>query len=71
MAQARRILRAAKEWGLGIRLHADQFSADQGSLLAAEMGAATADHLESTTAAGLEALRAASGAAGAAAGFGL
>jgi imidazolonepropionase len=59
VAQARRILRAAKELGLGIRLHADQFSADQGSLLAAEMGAATADHLESTSAAGLEALRSA------------
>jgi imidazolonepropionase len=59
VAQARRILRAAKVLGLGIRLHADQFSADHGSLLAAEMGAATADHLESTSAAGLEALRAA------------
>lgn len=59
VAQARRILHAAKELGLGIRLHADQFSADYGSLLAAEMGAATADHLESTGAAGLEALRAA------------
>jgi imidazolonepropionase len=59
VAQARRILLAAKDLGLGIRLHADQFSADYGSLLAAEMSAATADHLESTGAAGLEALRAA------------
>jgi len=58
VAEARRILQAAKQRGLGIRLHADQFSADQGSLLAAEMGAATADHLESTGDAGLEALRA-------------
>jgi len=58
VAQARRILRAAKQRGLGIRLHADQFSADQGSLLAAEMGAATADHLESTSDVGFEALRA-------------
>lgn len=57
--QARRVLLAAKEQGLGIRVHADQFSADYGSMLAAEVGAATADHLEATTDAGLEALRAA------------
>ena len=42
-------MRAAQALGLGLRLHADQFSADYGSLLAAELGAATADHLESTT----------------------
>ena len=59
MEVARRFLRAARHWGFGIRVHADQFSADYGSLLAAEMGAATADHLEATTAAGIEALRAA------------
>jgi len=58
-AQARRILLAAKAQGFGIRMHADQFSADEGSLVAAEVGAATADHLEATTAAGLEALGAA------------
>lgn len=55
--QARRVLLAAKKQGLGIRLHADQFSSDYGSMLAAEVGAATADHLEATTDAGLEALR--------------
>lgn len=58
-AQARVILRAARDLGLGLRLHADQFSADEGACLAAEVGAATADHLESTGEAGLEALRAA------------
>ena len=57
--QAAEILRAAKALGLGIRMHADQFSADHGSLLAAELSAATADHLERTTPAGLAALRAA------------
>lgn len=57
--QARTILAAAKALGFGLRLHADQFSADKGALLAAEMGAATADHLEATGPAGLEALRAA------------
>jgi imidazolonepropionase len=57
--QARRVLRAAKEQGLGLRVHADQFTADYGSMLAAEVGATTADHLEATTDAGLAALRAA------------
>jgi imidazolonepropionase len=54
--QARAVLGAAKSYGLGLRLHADQFSADAGALLAAELGAVTADHLESTTDAGLAAL---------------
>jgi imidazolonepropionase len=53
---ARAILRAAQALGLGARIHADQFSPDAGALLAAEIGAATADHLESTTAAGFAAL---------------
>ena len=54
---AAQIVRAARAQGLGVRMHADQFSADYGSLVAAEAGAATADHLERTTLAGLEALR--------------
>jgi imidazolonepropionase len=54
--QARTVLRAAQGFDLGLRLHADQFSADYGTRLAAELHAATADHLESTTAAGLAAL---------------
>jgi len=53
------ILRAARALGLGVRMHADQFSADHGSLTAAEVGAATADHLECTTSVGLAALKAA------------
>jgi imidazolonepropionase len=57
--KARTILAAAKALGFGLRLHADQFSTDAGALLAAEMGAATADHLEATSPVGLEALRAA------------
>jgi imidazolonepropionase len=57
--KARAVLRAAESAGLRLRLHADQFSADYGSLLAAELGADTADHLESTGARGMEALRAA------------
>lgn len=57
--QARKVLRAARDLGLGLRLHADQFTADAGANLAAELGAATADHLEATTIAGLKALQAA------------
>lgn len=56
---ARTVLRAAQAFGLGLRVHADQFSADYGSLLAAELHAATADHLESSTPAALAALHAA------------
>jgi imidazolonepropionase len=57
VAQAGEIVRAAKALGLGVRVHADQFTADYGSLVAAEVGAATADHLEHTTPAGLAALQ--------------
>jgi imidazolonepropionase len=57
--KARLVLQAAKRLGLGLRVHADQFTADSGSLLAAELHAATADHLEATSPAGWEALRAA------------
>jgi imidazolonepropionase len=57
--EARDVLRAAQELGLGLRLHADQFTPDAGAILAAELGAATADHLEATTSVGLAALGAA------------
>jgi imidazolonepropionase len=54
--QSRTVLRAAQALGLRARIHADQFTADSGALLAAELGAATADHLECTTTLGIEAL---------------
>ncbi len=57
-AESRRILLAAKRLGLGLRLHADQLSLGGGATLAAELGAATADHLEHTNAEGIAALRA-------------
>jgi imidazolonepropionase len=56
--RARRILRAAKACGLGLRIHADQFTGDYGSVVAAEAGAVTADHLEATGEGGLGALHA-------------
>ena len=54
---ARPILRAAQSLGLALRIHADQFTADYASLLAAELHAATADHLECASPAAFAALR--------------
>lgn len=54
--EARRILGAAREHGLGVRLHADQLADDGAALLAAELGASSADHLEYASDEGLEAM---------------
>ncbi|HEY4220085.1 MAG TPA: imidazolonepropionase [Myxococcota bacterium] len=42
----RRLLRAAQERGLAVRVHAEQLSHQGGALLAAELGARSAGHLE-------------------------
>jgi imidazolonepropionase len=55
--EARRVLAAAKQHGLGIRVHAEQFRPGTGAALAAELGAATADHLETASDATLLQLR--------------
>jgi len=57
--EARRVLIAARERGMGVRLHADQLADDGAARLAAELGAASADHLEYASAGGIEALAAA------------
>jgi imidazolonepropionase len=44
--ESRRILMAAKNLGLGLRIHADQLSLSGGANLAAELGVSSADHLE-------------------------
>ena len=44
--EARRILSAARDRGLGIKLHADQLSDGGGASLAAAFGAVSAEHLE-------------------------
>jgi imidazolonepropionase len=54
--ESREILEAARRAGMGLRIHADEFSASGGSLLAGELGAATADHLVAIDEAGLGAL---------------
>jgi imidazolonepropionase len=61
IAEGRRVLAAARASGLPVRLHADQLACTGGAELAAEMGALSADHLESVSDRGIAAL-AASGA---------
>ncbi|RMH01371.1 MAG: imidazolonepropionase [Planctomycetota bacterium] len=55
-ARARRYLERARELGLALRVHAEQFHCLGGAALAAELGAESADHLEVLDDAGLEAL---------------
>ena len=56
VAEARAIFQTAAEHGLRPRLHADQLSDGGGAALAAEVGAASADHLEHASDAGVAAL---------------
>jgi imidazolonepropionase len=44
--EARRILSAARDHGLGLRLHAEEIARTGAAALAAELGCASADHLE-------------------------
>lgn len=53
------ILAAARKQGLRLRVHAEQFRPGTGAALAAQLGAATADHLETVTEETLHQLRAA------------
>ncbi|MBL9037972.1 MAG: imidazolonepropionase [Archangium sp.] len=53
---ARRLAVRAKSLGLRLRLHVDQLTSGAGAELAAELGAATADHLEQVSPAGVAAL---------------
>jgi imidazolonepropionase len=53
---ATQILSAARSAGLGIRVHADQLTRSGAAEMAATLGAVTADHLEQTDDAGIEAL---------------
>lgn len=49
LEQTRRILAAAKDAGLLLKIHADQYAAIGGSELAVEMGVVSADHLNCTS----------------------
>lgn len=54
--ESRRVLLAGREHGLLPRLHADEFADSGGALLAAELGALSADHLMAVSDAGIAAL---------------
>ncbi len=54
--EARRILTAGRDAGLGLRVHAGQFAADGGVALAVELGAASVDHATHLTDADIDAL---------------
>lgn len=44
--ESRKILQAAKDEGMSVTIHANQFGHSGGAMLAAELGARSADHLE-------------------------
>lgn len=56
LAQTRRILTAAQELGFPLKLHVDEFANLGGATLAAELGAASADHLVKTSLSDIRAL---------------
>lgn len=56
LKQTERVLRAAHEAGLAVKIHAEQLSNLGGAMLAAEMGALSADHLEYLDTEGVAAL---------------
>ncbi|HSO18172.1 MAG TPA: imidazolonepropionase, partial [Desulfosarcina sp.] len=45
-AQTERVFEAARRHGLGVKLHAEQLSDSKGAVMAARLGALSADHLE-------------------------
>ena len=58
VAESRTILGAARDAGLGLKLHADELRSSGGAELAAELGATSADHLGAITDNGIAALAA-------------
>jgi imidazolonepropionase len=58
-SQARRVLQAGRDRGMGLRVHANQLEHGPGAQLAAELGAASADHLNHLRSEDREALAAA------------
>ena len=56
--ESRRILLAARERGMKLRIHADELAATGGAELAGELGARSADHLVHVSPAGMQALAA-------------
>ncbi len=56
--ESRSVLEAARQAGLGLKLHADELRPSGGAVLAAELGATSADHLAAITHDGIRALAA-------------
>ena len=56
VTQARRVFAAASEYGMEARVHAEQLGPSGGALLAAEIGATSADHLDHVTVEAAEAM---------------
>lgn len=56
VAEARTVLTAARQAGLGVKLHADELEYSGGAELAAELGAVSADHLGAISETGIKAL---------------
>ena len=59
LAQSRRVLTTAAQFGLRPRLHADQITQMGASMLASEVGAVSADHLETINEEGIAAMKSA------------
>ena len=56
ISDSEKILGAARDYGLRLRMHVDQLTNSGGAFLAARLGAATADHLEQASGAEIAAL---------------
>jgi len=56
--EGRAVLEAGQQYGLGLRVHAEQVAHTGAAAMAAALGATSADHLERIDAAGIEALAA-------------
>jgi imidazolonepropionase len=54
--EAERILQVAKRYGLSVHIHADQLSDTGGAVLAAKLGARSAEHLDFISADGIDAM---------------
>jgi imidazolonepropionase len=56
VSQSRKLLTVAKQFGMGLKIHADEFTSSGGAQLAAEVGAISADHLGKTSDDGIVAM---------------
>lgn len=55
--ESRMILKSAKKLGFGLKIHADELTSSGGSIIAGELGATSADHLENISEKGIKSLK--------------